>query len=278
MINKNNIVLSSVVFVSYIIMVITNLLADALPINGKGTGEISDSYQNLFAPAGITFTIWGLIYLLLLVYSINQLIHHKRESVIEQQSFNTVGILFSISSIANTIWIFAWHYNEIWLSLILMLVILICLVKINLIIRDKDYSGIEKYTVKLPFTVYLGWITIATIANVTTFLVSINWNRLSLSEVFWTNLIIIVGAIIGFICVIFYKSLAYGCVLIWAFMGIVLKHLDPESFDGRYISVIITAFIAIFIIIISQIILIRARVKAKKNDTELINTINYRYR
>ncbi|MBH1940258.1 tryptophan-rich sensory protein [Mobilitalea sibirica] len=260
----NNILIPIVVLITYIIMVITNSLANALPINGKGTGEISDSYQNLFAPAGITFAIWGLIYLLLLMYSINQLINYKRESDIKQQIFNAVGVLFSVSSVANTIWIFAWHYNVIWLSVILMLVILICLIKINIILKDKDFSVIEKFTVKLPFTVYFGWITIATIANVTTFLVSVNWNRLSLSEVFWTNLIIIIGAVIGFICVLFYKSLAYGCVFIWAYMGIALKHLSPETFDGRYPSVIITVFIAILLIILSQVILIRVRVKDKK--------------
>lgn len=261
----NNIVVPIVVFITYIIMVVINSLANALPINGKGTGEISDSYQNLFAPAGITFAIWGLIYILLLVYSINQLINYKKKSDIKKQIFNAVGVLFSISSIANTIWIFAWHYNVIWLSLILMLVILICLVKINLIIKDKEFSGFEKLTVKLPFTVYFGWITIATIANVTTFLVSIKWNRLSLSEVFWTNLIIMVGAIIGFIGVIFYKSLAYGFVLIWAYFGIALKHLSPETFDSRYPSVIITVFLAVLIIFISQILLIRTRIKDKKN-------------
>jgi hypothetical protein len=259
--SKNNIAIPIVVFLSYIIMVVTNSLANILPINGKGTGEVSDSYQNLFAPAGITFAIWGVIYLLLLVYTIYQLRRYKRESDTKKQIFTKVGILFSISSIANTIWIFAWHYDVIWLSLILMLVILICLININLILKNNDFPILEKFTVKLPFTVYFGWITVATIANITTFLVSINWNRFSLSEVFWTDFIIGVGAVIGFIGVLYYKSFTYGIVLIWAYFGIALKHLSPEQFNGRYPSVIITVFISISLIVLSLIILLRLRMK-----------------
>lgn len=262
---KSNIVIPLIVFFSFIIMIITNILANALPINGKMTGEISDTYENLFAPAGITFSIWGLIYLLLFLYTLNQLIKYKRESDIKKQLFNKVGALFSISSIANTLWIFSWHYEVIWLSLILMVVILFCLIKINLFLRDKNFSVVEKITVRLPFTVYFGWITIATIANATTFLVSIHWNRLSLSEVFWTDLIIIVGSIIGFIGVLFYKSYVYGFVLIWSYIGIAIKHLSPDKFNGRYPSVIITVIISILLIILSEILLIRVRINDKSN-------------
>lgn len=259
--SKNNIAIPIVVFLSYIIMVITNSLANILPINGKGTGEISDSYQNLFAPAGITFAIWGVIYFLLIVYTIYQLRRYSRENDTKKQIFSKVGVLFSISSVANTVWIFAWHYDVIWLSLILMLIILICLIKINLILKNNNFTILEKFTVKLPFTVYFGWITVATIANITTFLVSINWNRFSLSEVFWTDLIVGVGAIIGFIGVLYYKSFAYGIVLIWAYVGIALKHLSPDQFDGKYPSVIITVIISILLLVLSLIILLRLRMK-----------------
>ena len=261
--NKNNITIAIVVFLSYILMIITNSLANILPINGKGTGEISDSYQNLFAPAGITFSIWGVIYLLLLVYNIYQFRWYKRENDTQVQIFTKVSILFSISSIANTVWIFAWHYEVIWLSLLLMLVILFCLIKINMILKDNDFSKLEKITVKLPFTVYLGWITVATIANITTFLVSINWNRFSLSEVFWTDLMIGVGAVIGFLGVLYYKSYAYGIVLIWAYLGIAIKHLSLDQFNGSYPSVIITVFISILFIILSMILLVRIRIREK---------------
>lgn len=260
----NNIAIPIVVLLTYIAMVFVNTLANTLPINGKGTGEISDSYPNLFAPAGITFAIWGLIYLLLLVYSIYQLMNYSKVSDTKRQLFNEVGILFSISSVANAFWIFAWHYNVIGLSVILMLVILVCLIRINLILKDAELTKTENLTIKLPFTVYFGWITIATIANITTYLVSINWNRFSLSEVFWTDLMILVGAILGAICVLYFKSLAYGFVLIWAYIGIIIKHLSPDKFDGKYPSVIVTAIVGILFIIGAQILLILARIKDQK--------------
>jgi hypothetical protein len=246
-------------------MVVVNTLANTLPINGKGTGEISDSYPNLFAPAGITFAIWGLIYILLLVYSIYQLINYSKVSDTKRQLFNEVGLLFSISSVANALWIFAWHYNVIGLSVILMLVILICLIRINLILKDAELTKMENLTIKLPFTVYFGWITIATIANITTYLVSVNWNRLSLSEVFWTDFMLLVGAILGAICVLYFNSLAYGFVIIWAYIGIIIKHLSPDKFDGKYPSVIVTAFVGILLIIAAQILLILARIKERRN-------------
>ena len=261
---KDNAGITILVLISYVIMIVMNILAEALPINGISTGEISDHYANLFAPAGITFAIWGLIYLLLLGYTIYQLIYFSGESDIKKQLFNKLGILFSISCAANALWMLAWHYEIIWLSFLLILAILICLIKINLIMRDSTFSVMENITVKLPFTVYLGWITIATIANATTFLVSVKWDRWSFSEVFWTNIIIIVGAVIGFTGVLFYKSFAYGCVLIWAYLGIALKHLSPKAFAGKYPSIIVTVFIAVAIIILSQIILVYTRVKRKK--------------
>lgn len=255
--NKNSIIIPIVVLLSYLIMITTNSLANILPINGKGTGEISDSYPNLFAPAGITFAIWGLIYLLLLAYSIYQLLRYKKETDSKKQLYKNIGVLFSASSIANSLWIFAWHYDVIWLSFLLIIVVLICLIKINIILKNNDFPMLEQFTVKLPFTVYFGWITVATIANATTFLVSINWNGFTLSDIFWTNLILGIGALIGIIGVQTYKSFAYGLVIIWAYFGIALKHLSPEQFNGRYPSVIITVCISILLLVLSQIFLLR---------------------
>lgn len=259
--NKLSKVIPIIVLISYFMMIVTNSLANILPINGRGTGEVSDSYPNLFAPAGITFAIWGVIYLLLLVYTMYQLLRYKNASDTKKQLFYKIGILFSLSSVANTVWIFAWHYEVIWLSLILMLVILICLIKINLILKNSVFSKPETVAIKLPFTVYFGWITVATIANVTTFLVSINWTRFSLSEVFWTDLIIGIGAIIGFAGVLYYKSYAYGVVLIWAYFGIAYKHFSPDQFHATYPSVIITVLISIVFLILSLLLLLRVNRK-----------------
>ena len=269
MIKHKNVIISLLVLSSYCFMIIMNMLANILPLNGKNTGEISDSYGNLFAPAGITFAIWGLIYLLLFVYIVYQFwgylgIARGGKSERIGQILNHSGIWFSISSVANALWILAWHYDVIWLSLLFTLCILGCLIKINLGLRNESLSRREHVAVRLPFTVYLGWATVATIANMTVLLVSVSWNRFSLSEVFWTASIVMIGAVIGCLGVFFYKSYAYGAVLLWAYAGIVLKHLSPEQFNGKYPAVILAVLVSILGILISMVVLFYRKRKTKK--------------
>jgi hypothetical protein len=257
---------AGITLITYLMMVTVNALANILPINGKGTGEVSDAYANLFAPAGITFAIWGLIYLLLLGYTIYQLRNYKNILPQKKELFGKIGLLFSISSIGNTLWIFAWHYDFIGLSLILMICILFCLIKINLLLREQGLALKEHILIRLPFTVYFGWITVATIANVTTFLVAIDWNGFGISEVMWTVIIIMIGGIIGTIGILYYRSIAYGCVIIWAYVGIGIKHLAPNGFNGQYISVIITVITAIVVLIVAEVLLVTLRLKERKSE------------
>ena len=218
-------------------MVAMNALANIQPINGQTTGEISDKYANLFAPAGYAFSIWGLIYLLVAGYILFQLgVFQKNKQ--NQPLLNKIGVYFSISSIANATWILCWHYEKIGLSMLLMIVILLCLIRINQLIFNAQLSTKEKLLVRLPFSVYFGWITIATIANVTTYLVSINWNGFGLSDQIWMILILLVGVVIGSLTMLKYQGFAYGLVLIWAYVGILVKHLSASGFDKEYPSVI----------------------------------------
>lgn len=136
--------------ITFILMVVVNALANILPINGIGTGAVSDSYPNLFAPAGITFAIWGLIYLLLAGYSFYQLGKHNKTGEVSNELLNKIGVVFSVSSIANTIWIFTWHYRIIALSMVLMIIILVCLAIIVSAIRKETLNTKEKIFVKLP--------------------------------------------------------------------------------------------------------------------------------
>lgn len=256
---KRKLLASMVVLITYILMVTVNALANILPINGIGTGEISDSYANLFAPAGITFAIWGVIYILLLGHSLYQLI--RRESLFKKEEYKRIGFWFAFSSIINTIWIFTWHYEIIWLSLILMLLILISLIIINMRLRNVQSTVIESIFIKIPFAVYFGWITVATIANVVTWLVSIEWDGFGISEVLWTDMIILIGALIGFAAILYYKSFSYGLVIIWAYIGIAIKHLSGDFFDGEYPSVIVAVIISILLIIVAQIIMLRIKLR-----------------
>jgi len=242
--------------VTFILMVVVNALANILPINGIGTGDVSDSYPNLFAPAGITFAIWGVIYLLLAAYTVFQLGLFKKNRSMSDALMNKIGVVFSISSIANTVWIFSWHYRIIALSMVLMLLILVCLAIIVSAIRKETLSTKEKIFVKLPFSIYFGWITVATIANLTTLLVSVGWNGFGLSQTVWAVAIIAIGAIIGIITILSNKDYAYGLVILWAYAGILIKHVSATGFNGMYPAVMITTIAAMVLVVVAEVIAI----------------------
>ena len=167
-----------------IITIIVNSLANILPIGGKLTGEISDSIPNLFAPAGLTFSIWGVIYILIILFSIYLVrdlfkIEKNTKPFLEKISF-----LFILASLANILWIFLWHYEEILLSLFAMILLFISLllIYIRLNIGQEEISFRDKIFIHIPISVYLGWITLATIANLTAVLVIIGWNGFGISD------------------------------------------------------------------------------------------------
>lgn len=243
---------------SFLIMIAANALSVILPLNGVTPGEVSDSYPNLFAPAGYTFSIWGLIYLLLAAHTLYQLgFFRGNEYRSKEDLLRKTGILFAISSLANTAWIFSWHYRLIPLSVVLIIVMLLCLIAIEAMTHAQNLSPREKLLIRLPFSVYFGWITVATIANITVLLVSIGWNGLGLSEATWTILVLAVGAWIGISTLLRWHDIAYGLVLIWAYVGILFKHLSPSGFSGQYpvIIAVITMCTALFAVAIAYTLL-----------------------
>jgi len=234
--------------VGFLGMVTVNALASALPINNKTTGELSDQYPNLFVPAGFTFSIWGLIYVLLAIFVVYQLIIVIKKDGQQPSFVERIGLLFFGSSAANIGWIFAWHYEMVPLSLVLMLLLLGCLIAIylRLDIGKSAAPKIERYLVHLPFSVYLGWITIATIANVTALLVDINWNTFGLGEQFWAVAVISVGIAIALSVLFTRKDIFYCLVVDWALFGILMKRLAVETVPDR--SVIVITIIGLVLI------------------------------
>jgi hypothetical protein len=236
--------------------VVVNGLANTLPINNKTTGELSDQYPNLFVPAGMTFSIWGLIYLLLAIFVIYSLVVAIRKETEDSSFINKIGVLFFITCLANSGWIFAWHYEVLPLSLVLMLILLGSLIAIYLRLRTgkSDSARTEKYLVHLPFSIYLGWITIATIANVTALLVDVSWNTFGLGEPFWAVAVIIVGIAIALSILFTRRDIFYCLVVDWALLGILLKRLADST---PVQSVIITAIIGMVLVslgVIAQIV------------------------
>lgn len=250
------------VLLSFILMVTVNALANILPINGLNTGEISDSFPDLFAPAGLTFSIWGLIYLLLLLFTLYQIglfrepLEHENNHILK-----ITGQIFIVNALLNASWIFAWHYLIIPLSMIIMLGILISLILMTRSLHGQDLSSREKFFIELPIMVYLGWITVATIANVAALLVSVGWEGFGISEVTWTIATLYAGALIGSLVMAYTKSMAYGLVLVWAYAGIYIKHISPEGFNMAYPNIVTTVniTIGIFSIGIATVLFLKRR-------------------
>ncbi len=231
-------------------VIAVNYLANALPIAGKTTGELSDLYPSVFTPAGFTFSIWGIIYILLIIFAVYQTKGLFGNSDIPRNEFlQKIGPWFMLSSIGNMAWIFAWHFEVIWLSVLLMLVILFPLIKVylRLGIGYRIVSKNQQYFVHMPFSVYLGWITVATIANGATLLVDLNWNGFDLAVDFWASAMIATATVITLIVLFTRRDLFYSLVIIWAFVGIIAKRVSiGEPF---FLSIIIFASAGIFLIV-----------------------------
>ncbi|MCK9357760.1 MAG: hypothetical protein M0R22_11560 [Dehalococcoidia bacterium] len=244
--------------IGLLVMLTLNGLANALPINGMTTGEVSDKYDNLFVPAGLTFSIWGLIYLLLTAFVVYQWMEARGNSG-SHAFVEKVGAWFFVSCLANAGWILAWHYGLLPLSVLLMLVLLACLLSIYLRLRV-GLSGVtrgERYFVSLPFSVYLGWITVATIANVSALLVSVDWNALGLGEQFWAVAVIAIAIAIA-LAMAFRRGDVYFCAVVdWALAGILLKRvLDTTKPD---LAVMAATMVGIVIISAAIIVLVALR-------------------
>ena len=225
------VVLSVLNGLAFIAVITVNALANALPIDGNTTGALSDSYPNLFVPAGFTFSIWGVIYILLACFAVYQLAVSIK-NVPAAGFVQSIGVLFILSSVANVGWIFAWHYEKVFLSLLFMLAILISLILIylRLEIGLSAIGGKERFFFHIPFSIYLGWISVATVANVTALLVNLGWNGFGLSEAVWAAAVIVVAFILSVLMISFRGDLFYTLVVVWALFGIFMKRInvDPE--------------------------------------------------
>jgi hypothetical protein len=201
---------------------IVNGLASGLPLNGQTTGEISDRFQVYFVPAGYVFSIWGLIYLALLGFVIYQWLPAQRHNPLIQR----IGWLFVLSCAGNVAWVFAWHWEFFGLSLLMMLVMLATLAGIYLrldIGREAVGPG-DRLGVHLPFSLYLGWITVATIANTTTVLDYIQWGRWGLTAEAWMLVMLTVTVALTGLIAWLRRDRVYLLVIVWALAGIAVKH------------------------------------------------------
>lgn len=219
---KKDTLRQSVNLLAVIATIVINGLANALPLNGQTTGGISDRFQVYFVPAGYVFSIWGLIYLGLIAFAVYQALPAQRDN----PRLRRIGYLFALSCLANIAWLFLWHYEIFPLTLVAMLALLLLLIAIylRLDIGRARVPTAERWLVHVPFSIYLGWITVATIANVTSLLDYLNWSGWGISPEAWTVIMLVAGVGIASAVSLTRGDVAYMLVIVWAFAGIAVKH------------------------------------------------------
>jgi hypothetical protein len=224
-----------VVVATLAVTIVLNGLANALPLNGQTTGEISDRFPIFFVPAGYVFAIWGLIYLGLLGVAAFQALPGQRENPRLRQ----IGYLFAFTNLVNAAWVVAWHYELFPLTLVLIVTLLLALIAIYLRLRvgRPAVSTVESLLVRLPFSIYLGWVSVATIANASQVLYWLGWQGAPLSGQAWAAIMLAVATALGGAMAWTRRDIGYLLVFVWAFVGIGVKHAsEPLVATSAYFA------------------------------------------
>ncbi len=254
MLNARVKILKPANIIFYILTIIINSLAGGTTlIGGRLTAAVSDSNPTLVTPAGYVFSIWGIIYILLGAFVVYQALPNRNSRDFTKK----IGWLFVLSSIINIVWIFFWQFEYLVVSVVLIFLLLATLIAIYVRLGiGKSRVGLDDHlAVHLPFSVYLGWITIASIANVATALVSLNWDGAGISAETWAILVVAVALAITALMLITRKDIAFSLVIIWALVGIAVKQ------SGNQTIVILTEISAVVVAIMLIATIILARVK-----------------
>jgi hypothetical protein len=209
------------VVLTVLVTITINVLANALPINGLNTGEISDNFHVYFVPAGYVFSIWGLIYIGLIAYAVYQALPGQKNN----PRLQATGWWVVLGGLANSLWIFLWHYGQFVGTLGAMLILLATLIAVYLALGTglTRVSAGETWAVRVPFSIYLGWITVATVANVTDVLDFVKWNAFGLPAATWMAIILAAVLVIAVLMNFTRRDVAYAFVLLWALAGIAVK-------------------------------------------------------
>jgi len=210
--------------VAVIATIIVNVLSNVLPFNDLTTGEISDRFQVVFVPAGYVFSIWGVIYLGMIAFAVYQALPAQREN----PRLRRVGYLFALSGLANMAWLFLWHYEQFTWTLVAMftLLALLILIYLRLEIGQNRVPAAETLMIRVPISIYLGWITVATIANVTQVLYYWGWSGWGISGEVWAVILLAVATALSAAMIFTRGDIAYLLVIIWSVIGVAVKQAD----------------------------------------------------
>lgn len=211
----------------FVAMIVINYLSNSLPLNGRNPAELSDLYPNLFVPAGFTFAIWGIIYLLLLIWVSAQIVTMFSGNLRSKigLAINRQGWWFAATCLLNIAWIFAWHWQQLLGSVLVMTGLLLALLALNKAINNgiSSDSRLEKYMTHIVFGLYQGWITVALIANITATLTGLQWQGAGIAPEVWATVVIAVGAGLAVYMTWQRNILFHGVAVAWALWGIFSK-------------------------------------------------------
>jgi hypothetical protein len=232
---------------SFGFVLVMNVVASALPLSELSVGGVSDKYTTLFAPIDFTFGIWGLIYLGLTIYTFTQLFQ-------DNQVITKITPWFIAANIFNGSWIIAWRLELLWLSSLILVGLLICLYKINKVATARKSTFEQTISVRLPFEIYFGWVTVATIANISSFLVQQGFqDGYVISAESWTIAILVVASLIGTATALVNSSPAYSLVLVWAFFGIYSRHTSTFEWNFQYPNIILATQVLMSLLVVVSV-------------------------
>ena len=230
---------------SFAFVLVMNAVATALPLSGLSVGQVSDKYTTLFAPIDFTFGIWGLIYLGLTIYTFTQLFQ-------DNEVIHKITPWFIAANLFNGSWIIAWRLELLGLSALILVGLLFCLLMINKVTTASREDLASTFTVRVPFAIYFGWVTVATIANISSYLVQLGYQEgfLGLSAEILTVAILIVATLIGTATALINSSPAYSLVLVWAFYGIYSRHTSEFEWNFQYPSIILATQVLMVVLVL----------------------------
>ena len=210
----------------FLITVFVNYASSTFLFGAQDTGDISDQYSTLFTPADYAFAIWGLIYLTLGAYVFYQAFQARPN----QRLYDQIAPLLMVNLVANSLWLAAFQYEFIALSVLLMLVILATLIQLQIILtKDTTLPRRERNWIRVPFSLYLGWISVATITNFALFIKYTGWQIPAVGEVTWVAIMVTVGAVLAIIIARATRDVIYPLVFVWAYAAIAVKQADIET-------------------------------------------------
>ena len=239
-------ILSIIVISAFSFMIYVNYLSGAGKINNISAGGVSGNYPTLFTPAGFTFSIWGIIYLFNLFFSIRLLWMGLKRN--HAKNLDSISKYFIVSCILNISWIYSWHYDMMALSVVLMLGLLITLILLYQNVSDKQYPSIWSYlSTYTPISLYLAWICIATVANISVWLSSLMWDGSPFTGAFWASLMIIIASLINIYILIKKQDIVFALVFLWAAFGIFTARSIESANEAEWVSwSAITGIIIVF--------------------------------